>query len=75
MRAESLVADINANGGRAIAVAADVADDAAVEGMVDRVSAAFGPVTILVNNAGRFIQGDPGKLRSGKAGTNASGER
>jgi 3-oxoacyl-[acyl-carrier protein] reductase len=50
--AESLVADIRANGGRAIAVAADVADDAAVEGMVDRVAAAFGPVTILVNNAG-----------------------
>jgi 3-oxoacyl-[acyl-carrier protein] reductase len=50
--AESLVADINANGGRAIAVAADVADDAAVEDMVDRVAAAFGPVTILVNNAG-----------------------
>jgi NAD(P)-dependent dehydrogenase (short-subunit alcohol dehydrogenase family) len=50
--AESLVADIQANGGRAIAVAADVADDAAVEGMVDRVDAAFGPVTILVNNAG-----------------------
>lgn len=50
--AESLVADIRANGGRAIAVAADVADDAAVEGMVDRVSAAFGAVTILVNNAG-----------------------
>ena len=52
MPRSSLVADINANGGRAIAVAADVADDAAVEGMVDRVSAAFGPVTILVNNAG-----------------------
>ncbi|WP_428483641.1 SDR family NAD(P)-dependent oxidoreductase [Rhodopila sp.] len=50
--AESLVSDIRANGGRAIAVAADVADDAAVEGMVDRVAAAFGPVTILVNNAG-----------------------
>ena len=50
--AESLVADIVANGGRAIAVAADVADDAAVEGMVDRVGAAFGPVTILVNKAG-----------------------
>jgi 3-oxoacyl-[acyl-carrier protein] reductase len=50
--AESLVADIRANGGRAIAVAADVADDAAVEGMVDRVSAEFGPVTVLVNNAG-----------------------
>lgn len=50
--AESLVADIRDNGGRAISVAADVADDAAVEGMVDRVSAEFGPVTILVNNAG-----------------------
>ena len=50
--AESLVAEIRADGGQAIAVAADVADDAAVEGMVDRVSAAFGPVTILVNNAG-----------------------
>ena len=50
--AESLVSDIRANGGRAIAVAADVADDAAVEGMVDRVLASFGNVTILVNNAG-----------------------
>jgi 3-oxoacyl-[acyl-carrier protein] reductase len=65
--AESLVADINANGGRAIAVAADVADDAAVEGMVDRVGAAFGPVTILVNNAGLSYQAtlesyDPDKV-------------
>ena len=65
--AESLAADINANGGRAIAVAADVADDAAVEGMVDRVAAAFGPVTILVNNAGVSYQAtlesyDPEKL-------------
>jgi NAD(P)-dependent dehydrogenase (short-subunit alcohol dehydrogenase family) len=55
--AESLVADILANGGRAIAVAADVADDAAVEGMVDRVDAAFGPVTVLVNNAGVSFKG------------------
>jgi NAD(P)-dependent dehydrogenase (short-subunit alcohol dehydrogenase family) len=50
--AEAVAADIVANGGRAITVAADVADDAAVEGMVDHVGAAFGPVTILVNNAG-----------------------
>jgi 3-oxoacyl-[acyl-carrier protein] reductase len=50
--AESVAADIVANGGRAMAVAADVADDAAVEGMVDRVAATLGPVTILVNNAG-----------------------
>lgn len=55
--AESLVADIRANGGRAISVQADVADDAAVEGMVDRVAAAFGAVTILVNNAGMAHKG------------------
>lgn len=65
--AESLVADITANGGRAIAVAADVSDDAAVEGMVDRVGATFGPVTVLVNNAGLSYRGtldnyDPDKL-------------
>ena len=65
--AESLVSDIRANGGRAIAVAADVADDAAVEGMVDRILAAFGNVTILVNNAAVSHKGtldnyDPEKL-------------
>jgi NAD(P)-dependent dehydrogenase (short-subunit alcohol dehydrogenase family) len=50
--AESLVAEIEAAGGQAIAVAADVSDDAAVEAMMDRVTAELGPVTILVNNAG-----------------------
>jgi NAD(P)-dependent dehydrogenase (short-subunit alcohol dehydrogenase family) len=50
--AESLVADIRANGGRAIAERADVSDDAAVEGMVDRIAQEYGPVSILVNNAG-----------------------
>ncbi len=50
--AESLVADIRAHGGRAIAEQADVSDDAAVEGMVDRIASEFGPVSILVNNAG-----------------------
>ena len=65
--AEALADEIIQGGGRAIAVAADVAEDAAVEGMVDRVSAAFGPVTILVNNAGVAYAGtlanyDPEKL-------------
>jgi 3-oxoacyl-[acyl-carrier protein] reductase len=50
--AESLLAEIEAAGGQAIAVAADVSDDAEVEAMVDRVNAELGPVTILVNNAG-----------------------
>ncbi len=39
-------------GGKAIAVCADVADAAAVDTAFSEVESAFGPVTILVNNAG-----------------------
>src|SRR5713226_9652638 len=55
--AEALVAEIATAGGRAIAVAADVAESAAVEAMVARTEAELGPVTILVNNAGVAWQG------------------
>jgi 3-oxoacyl-[acyl-carrier protein] reductase len=50
--AEQLVAEIITAGGHAIAVAADVAEAAAVEAMVARIEKELGPVTILVNNAG-----------------------
>jgi len=50
--AEAVVAEIATAGGRAIAIAADVADSAALEDMVARAEAELGPVTILVNNAG-----------------------
>lgn len=50
--ADLLVSEIRGAGGRAIAVQADVADDAAVEAMIDQVEAQLGAVTILVNNAG-----------------------
>ncbi|MFI0821100.1 SDR family NAD(P)-dependent oxidoreductase [Streptomyces sp. NPDC021098] len=39
-------------GGAALAVAADVADEAAVTAAVARITAAFGRPTVLVNNAG-----------------------
>jgi NAD(P)-dependent dehydrogenase (short-subunit alcohol dehydrogenase family) len=55
--AEALVAEIATAGGRAVAVAADVADSAAVEAMIARTEAELGPVTILVNNAGLAWQG------------------
>jgi NADP-dependent 3-hydroxy acid dehydrogenase YdfG len=55
--AEAVVAEIATAGGRAIAVAADVADSAAVPAMVTRAEAELGPVTILVNNAGVAWQG------------------
>jgi 3-oxoacyl-[acyl-carrier protein] reductase len=41
-----------AQGGSAVAVAADVADAEAVQVAVDRVAAELGPPTVLVNNAG-----------------------
>jgi NAD(P)-dependent dehydrogenase (short-subunit alcohol dehydrogenase family) len=50
--AEEVVADITKAGGRAIAVAADVADAAAVTAMVSRAEKELGPLTILINNAG-----------------------
>ncbi|MFG3361254.1 SDR family NAD(P)-dependent oxidoreductase [Streptomyces griseofuscus] len=43
---------ITSVGGAALAVAADVADEAAVTAAVARITAAFGPPTVLVNNAG-----------------------
>jgi 3-oxoacyl-[acyl-carrier protein] reductase len=53
--ANAVVAGIRAKGGRAIAVAADVSQAAAVAAMVERVAKDPGPVDILVNNAGIAI--------------------
>ncbi|MGW6726124.1 3-oxoacyl-ACP reductase FabG [Nocardia sp. NPDC055029] len=47
-----VVEQIQAAGGRAIAVGADVADVAAVTAAVERVVAELGAPTVLVNNAG-----------------------
>lgn len=53
--ANAVVATITAKGGRAMAVAADVSQAAAVTAMVEQVAAGLGPVDILVNNAGIAI--------------------
>lgn len=50
--AEDTVAELR-RGGRALAVRADVADDAQVRAMVAATVAEFGRLDILVNNAGR----------------------
>lgn len=50
--AEEVVAEIEAGGGAAMAVGADVSEPAAVESMFEQVTAGLGPVEILVNNAG-----------------------
>jgi 3-oxoacyl-[acyl-carrier protein] reductase len=54
--ARSLQTEVAATGGRVQSVAADVADEAAVQAMIDRTTAELGPVTILVNNAGVAYQ-------------------
>jgi len=48
---EETVSRIQAAGGKAAAVAADLGDPAAREGLVDRAAEPFGPIDILVNNA------------------------
>lgn len=49
--AEALIAEIVAGGGRAVAVAGDLADPAVIPELFDQVEALLGPVEILVNNA------------------------
>ena len=50
--AQKVVAAIELAGGRAKAIRADVADASAVKALFDRTEAEFGPVDVLVNNAG-----------------------
>jgi 3-oxoacyl-[acyl-carrier protein] reductase len=49
--------ELEANGHEAMAVTADVRDPAAVDAAFSEVEAAFGPVEILVNNAGVTADG------------------
>jgi 3-oxoacyl-[acyl-carrier protein] reductase len=53
--AEAVVTEIRRKGGRAIAIAADVSQAAAVAKMVDQIGSALGGIDILVNNAGMAI--------------------
>ena len=53
--AETVVGKIRGTGGRAIAIAADVSQAAAVARMADQAASALGPIDILVNNAGLAI--------------------
>ena len=49
---KAVVAEIEAAGGRALAVGADVADPVQVSAAVERVVAELGAPTVLINNAG-----------------------
>jgi 2-hydroxycyclohexanecarboxyl-CoA dehydrogenase len=49
---QGVVAEIEAAGGKAIPLGANIADRAQVTAAIEALRAAFGPVTIVVNNAG-----------------------
>jgi 3-oxoacyl-[acyl-carrier protein] reductase len=49
---ESTAADIVGEGGRAVAIAADITQRALAEGVIDRVAKELGGIDILVHNAG-----------------------
>jgi 7-alpha-hydroxysteroid dehydrogenase len=55
------VASIEAGGGRAVAIPADLVNPEEVDSIVDRVNAALGTVDILVNNAALTVPGRPPK--------------
>ena len=55
--AESLVAEIEALGGRAVGYASNAADFADAHAVVEKVLAEFGQIDILVNNAGQTKDG------------------
>ena len=61
-RADAVVAEIRAGGGKAIMVQADTANEEEVIKLFERVDLELGPVTALVNNAG--ITGRAGRLDS-----------
>ncbi len=51
-RAQAVVEEIGAAGGRAIAIRADVSDEGEVQAMFREATETFGSIDILVNNAG-----------------------
>src|SRR5207249_850571 len=55
--AERVAGEISANGGRAVTIEADVARPDAAEAMLGALESAFGPVLVLVNNAGQTADG------------------
>jgi len=63
--AAEVVRAITGAGGAAVALQADVADPAAVTGLVEGAEAALGPVDILVNNAGVIIKSPLDALTAG----------
>ena len=62
--AEKVAEEVRALGRRSLAIAADVADSAQVNDMIDRTIKEFGKIDILVNNAGGISEATGGAIES-----------
>ncbi|MFB7618786.1 SDR family oxidoreductase [Kitasatospora sp. NPDC056181] len=62
-RLDALAAEITAAGGRALAVTTDITDQASVDAAAKTVHDAYGPVDLVVNNAGVML---PNPLADGR---------
>jgi len=60
--ADSVVAELHANGCQAVALVASVADKQQVTAMIDRAEQELGPLWLLVNNAGVLTTGPTADL-------------
>jgi NAD(P)-dependent dehydrogenase (short-subunit alcohol dehydrogenase family) len=60
--ADALAAEISANGGKAVVVAGDLADERALQSIVPAAVRALGRLTLLVNNASVFLEDRIGAL-------------
>jgi 3-oxoacyl-[acyl-carrier protein] reductase len=60
--AQALIAEIQSEGGRAMAVPGDIGEPGQATSMIERVAAELGPIEILVNNAGVFYKANLGEF-------------
>ncbi|MFG1808515.1 SDR family oxidoreductase [Streptomyces sp. NPDC049040] len=63
-RLDTLAGKITADGGRALAVTADVTDQASVRAAADRIREAYGPADLVVNAAGVML---PNPIDAGRS--------
>jgi 2-dehydro-3-deoxy-D-gluconate 5-dehydrogenase len=61
-KSKDAVAELTESGARAVAIAADVTDKTAVDGMIARVLNELGRIDILINNAGINIRKPPHEI-------------
>ena len=63
---DATVAEIEAVGGKAAAIACDLSDSEARADLIERAADLFGPINILVNNAARSTMAAPSEVSSGQ---------